>query len=384
MFDLPRSSATCERVADGRSRVGIPPLFAMKSFPHPRVRELAARTSTASMRVARRAARRAGGDDRVDRRSDGRRDRARADGRPRDRRLRDSRAGARCARRTRRSRSASPRRSRAAIRRSVRCSRAAVTGARDSASGSRRRSPRSCAPRRAGRVGLHVHHGPVTATSAERFIATARAAIALAGFEPAFINLGGAWHGIADIAAAFAEIRAAFPHSIEIFVEPGRLYARMRGSRPVACVSSRELSAIACCGSSSCRASVTCAGASPSSSRGHREPGEGRKVQLVGPTCYEEDVIGEWIVEPAHVADARRAAQHQRLRARVEHELWWRAGGRRRGSSTSDRCLLRAARPDRSRRARHRSARGRPGRRARCCCGAARAPGRPRGSAART
>jgi diaminopimelate decarboxylase len=27
-----------------------------------------------------------------------------------------------------------------------------------------------------------------------------------------------------------------------------------------------------------------------------------RKVMLVGPTCYEEDVIGEWIVEPAHVA----------------------------------------------------------------------------------
>src|SRR5437868_1924629 len=27
-----------------------------------------------------------------------------------------------------------------------------------------------------------------------------------------------------------------------------------------------------------------------------------RKVMLVGPTCYEEDAIGEWTVEPAHVA----------------------------------------------------------------------------------
>ena len=32
-------------------------------------------------------------------------------------------------------------------------------------------------------------------------------------------------------------------------------------------------------------------------------PGPGRKLQLVGPTCYEDDVIGEWIVEPDQVAD---------------------------------------------------------------------------------
>ena len=28
-----------------------------------------------------------------------------------------------------------------------------------------------------------------------------------------------------------------------------------------------------------------------------------RKLVVVGPTCYEEDVIGEWIVDPAHVSD---------------------------------------------------------------------------------
>ena len=76
-----------------------------------------------------------------------------------------------------------------------------------------------------GRVGLHVHHGPVVATSAERFIATAHAALALADFAPSFLDLGGAWHGIADLAAAFAEIRAAIPAEIELIVEPGRLYA---------------------------------------------------------------------------------------------------------------------------------------------------------------
>ena len=28
-------------------------------------------------------------------------------------------------------------------------------------------------------------------------------------------------------------------------------------------------------------------------------PGQGRVVLWVGPTCYEEDVLGEWTVEPA-------------------------------------------------------------------------------------
>jgi hypothetical protein len=41
------------------------------------------------------------------------------------------------------------------------------------------------------------------------------------GREPAFVNLGGAWHGIDDHATAFSELRAAFP-SLELFVEPGR------------------------------------------------------------------------------------------------------------------------------------------------------------------
>src|SRR6185503_7052564 len=90
------------------------------------------------------------------------------------------------------------------------------------------------------RLGLHVHHDPVTATSAERFIATARAALALADFAPAFIDLGGAWHGIADLAAAFAEIRAALP-SLEILVEPGRLYAQDAGFATGRVLASREV-----------------------------------------------------------------------------------------------------------------------------------------------
>jgi diaminopimelate decarboxylase len=30
-------------------------------------------------------------------------------------------------------------------------------------------------------------------------------------------------------------------------------------------------------------------------------PGEGRRALFVGPTCFEDDVVGEWTVTPAHL-----------------------------------------------------------------------------------
>ncbi|HLL22363.1 MAG TPA: hypothetical protein VK427_09540, partial [Kofleriaceae bacterium] len=48
-------------------------------------------------------------------------------------------------------------------------------------------------------VGIHVHHGSVSATSGARFVATARAVLALADFEPRFLDVGGAWHAVADL-----------------------------------------------------------------------------------------------------------------------------------------------------------------------------------------
>lgn len=148
-------------------------------------------------------------------------------------------------------------------------------------------------------LGIHLHHGPVTATSAERFIATARAAIELLNREPAFMNLGGAWHGIADHAAAFAEIRAAFP-SLELFVEPGRAYAagagfatgRVLGSRELADRIVRVVELSRVCHLRWSQPDLV----APPPRAEHRH-----KVMFVGPTCYEEDVIGEWIVEPADV-----------------------------------------------------------------------------------
>lgn len=151
------------------------------------------------------------------------------------------------------------------------------------------------------RVGLHVHHGPVTATTAERFIDTARVALGLFEREPSFVNLGGAWHGILDHRAAFAEIRAAFP-SIEIFVEPGRAYAAGAGFASGAVLSTRDVGDRVV---SVVELSRVChlRWSQPELVTPPPRAEARDKVVLLGPTCYEEDVIGEWIVERAHVAE---------------------------------------------------------------------------------
>ena len=173
----------------------------------------------------------------------------------------------------------------------------------------------------ARRVGLHVHHGPVTAASAERFVASARAAIDLAGFEPAFLDLGGAWHGIEDLAGAFAAVRAAVPKQIELLVEPGRAYARGAG---YACgrvhvardLGDRELRVIDLSRACHLRWSQPeLVGYPP-------RPGEGRTVLFAGPTCYEEDAVGEWIVDPAHFPPAARVV----LREITGYAVGWNTG----------------------------------------------------------
>jgi diaminopimelate decarboxylase len=171
------------------------------------------------------------------------------------------------------------------------------------------------------RVGLHVHHGPVTAVSAERFVASARAAIELAGFEPGFIDLGGAWHGVDEIELAFAAVRAAVPSSIELLVEPGRLYARGAG---YACgrvhvardLGDRELRVLDLSRACHLRWSQPeLVGYPP-------RPGEGRTVLFAGPTCYEEDVVGEWTVDPAHFPPGARVV----LREITGYAVGWNTG----------------------------------------------------------
>jgi diaminopimelate decarboxylase len=178
---------------------------------------------------------------------------------------------------------------------------AELRGLRDAAMGSGAAMNRG-ADAASRRVGLHVHHGPVTATSAERFIASARAAIELArsaGIEPAFIDLGGAWHGIgiAKIGEAFAQIRAGIG-DIDILVEPGRLLVEGAGFAVGPTTSVRDLGdgrVLVTSGLSRiCHlrwSQVELVAKAP-------HPGTGVKAIVVGPTCYEEDVVGEWTVEP--------------------------------------------------------------------------------------
>lgn len=155
------------------------------------------------------------------------------------------------------------------------------------------------------RVGLHVHHGPVTPTSAERFLVTARAVLALAeqaDLAPAFFGLGGAWHAIADLPAAFAHLRAALPRPLELLVEPGRAIAREAGfacGRVVVArtLADRDLRVVDLSRSCHLRWSqIELVGAAP-------HPGTGCPTVVAGPTCYEDDVLGEWTIAPGALAE---------------------------------------------------------------------------------
>jgi diaminopimelate decarboxylase len=165
---------------------------------------------------------------------------------------------------------------------------------------------RAAAPRP---IGLHVHHGAVAATSAERFIATAKAvlaAAATAGIEPRFVDLGGAWHAVADLPAALRAIRAALPPPLELFIEPGRRIAAEAG---FACgrvasartLEDRELRVIELSRICHLRWSQPALVAPPP------RTGAGRATLFVGPTCYEDDALGEWTVEPDRVAAGAQA-----------------------------------------------------------------------------
>lgn len=174
------------------------------------------------------------------------------------------------------------------------------------------------------RVGLHVHHGPVTATSARRFVDTATTALALAArvdWQPHFLDLGGAWHGIADLGAAFAAVRAAVPGELEVIVEPGRVLARGAG---FACgrvlvaraLDDRELRVVDLSRICHLRWSqVELVGRAP-------HPGTGRPVVFAGPTCFEDDVLGEWTVDPAHFPDGARVV----LRDVTGYAVGWNTG----------------------------------------------------------
>ena len=134
----------------------------------------------------------------------------------------------------------------------------------------------------------------------EKSLATARAALAAAedaGVMPRFVNLGGAWHAIADLASSLAGLRAALPRPVELIIEPGRRIAEAAGfacGRVAAArdLDDRALRVLELSRSCHLRWSQPVLVAPPP------RTGAGRRVLFVGPTCYEDDVLGEWTVEP--------------------------------------------------------------------------------------
>jgi diaminopimelate decarboxylase len=143
-------------------------------------------------------------------------------------------------------------------------------------------------------VGLHVHHGPVAATSSERFIATARAVLALADFEPRFLDLGGAWHAVGDLPRALREVRAAL--SGELVIEPGRVVVEGAGFACGRVVAMRALSDRPLCVVDLSR---ICHLRWSQVELVVERPGIGPSTLFVGPTCFEDDVLGEWITQAA-------------------------------------------------------------------------------------
>lgn len=147
------------------------------------------------------------------------------------------------------------------------------------------------------RVGLHVHHGSVVVTSAERFAATAREAIESAGFQPEFVNMGGGLHALPDLGAALDALRAAVPAGIELIVEPGRLFCAGAGRAYGTVLAARDLDdrplrVLDLSRSCHLRWSQPTLVATPPA------PRAGRTIAWVGPTCYEDDLLGEWIADP--------------------------------------------------------------------------------------
>jgi diaminopimelate decarboxylase len=173
-------------------------------------------------------------------------------------------------------------------------------------------------------VGLHVHHGPVMATTAERFALTAHAALtaaAAAGVTPRFLNLGGAWQGIADLAGALAALRSALPAPLELLIEPGRRIADGAGFACSRVTATRALVDRALCVldlSRSCHLRWS----QPELVARPPRTGAGRATLFVGPTCYEEDVVGEWTIEPAQFCLGGRAV----LRNITGYAVAWNTG----------------------------------------------------------
>jgi diaminopimelate decarboxylase len=156
-----------------------------------------------------------------------------------------------------------------------------------------------------GRVrGIHVHHGGVAPASPARLVACARAALAaadVAGVPLAWLDLGGGLHLLPDLDAALAAVRAVVPRDVELVVEPGRLFADGAGFasghvRAARSLGDRELRIVDVSRACHLRWQHVAPVSPPAPT------GAARTILFTGPTCYEEDVVGEWKLDPDRFA----------------------------------------------------------------------------------
>lgn len=164
---------------------------------------------------------------------------------------------------------------------------------------------RAGAPATSSGLGLHAHSAGVVRTAAAPWAELVHALRALAhahALAPTHLNLGGGWHGVFDaaddgalLADALGAARAA-AGDLPLRIEPGRALSagcvwatgRVLAARPLADRALRVVSLSRAC---HLRWSpVRLVARAPA-------PGAGHKVHLVGPTCFEDDVVGEWQVD---------------------------------------------------------------------------------------
>jgi ornithine decarboxylase len=175
------------------------------------------------------------------------------------------------------------------------------------------------------RLGLHVHSAGVVPTSPARWAAIAAAVVAIARTcerAPTFLDLGGGWHGVADqLDPALAAVREAAP-GFELVIEPGRLFSRDAGhavGRVLAArtLADRELRVMSLSRIAHLRWSpVELVAPAP-------RPGRGRKLTFAGATCFEDDVIGDWLVDDPAISPGSEGHGHLRNPMNVGTRVGW-------------------------------------------------------------
>ena len=152
-------------------------------------------------------------------------------------------------------------------------------------------------------AGFHVHHGSETnqITTFQSMIKSLASLARELQVEPKFINLGGGWGKLTpeEIRTLLAEARKTFPLPCSILMEPGHWYSKDTGFAVCTVVNQMQsIDTINYTVNISKRAHLRWSDVNliaPIES----QPRKAQRVQFFGPSCFEGDLIGNFIV-PYH------------------------------------------------------------------------------------